>query len=70
MTTATPKQDPGLGDLSTSEAQAWRSYTKSLEGLTGRAYDEAECRSWSRLERKLAHIEDLRAKLNTGSSTA
>ena len=42
-----------LARLEESEAKAWRIYSKSLEGLAGEAYDEAEDRSWERLQRKL-----------------
>lgn len=56
-----------LARLEESEAKAWRIYSKSLEGLAGAAYDEAEDRSWERLQRKLGQIESRRAEL--GAST-
>ncbi|MGB0873457.1 MAG: hypothetical protein ACPHCI_09780 [Solirubrobacterales bacterium] len=56
-----------LARLEESEAKAWRIYSKSLEGLAGSAYDEAEGRSWDRLQRKLGQIETRRDEL--GDST-
>lgn len=56
-----------LARLEESEAKAWRIYSKSLEGLAGSAYDEAEGRSWERLQRKLGQIETRRSEL--GEST-
>ena len=52
-----------LARLEESEAKAWRIYSKSLDGLTGPAYDEAEDRSWERLQRKLGQIETRREEL-------
>lgn len=62
-----------LARLEESEAKAWRIYSKSLEGLGGEAYDEAEDRSWERLQRKLGQIESRRAEIGesqTGNSTS
>lgn len=53
-----------LARLEESEAKAWRIYSKSLEGLDGSAYDEAEGRSWDRLQRKLGQIETRRAEID------
>jgi hypothetical protein len=52
-----------LARLEESEAKAWRIYSKSLEGLSGDAYEEAEGRSWDRLQRKLDQIETRRAEI-------
>ena len=52
-----------LARLEESEAKAWRIYSKSLEGLEGDAYDEAEDRSWERLQRKLGQIETRRTEI-------
>jgi hypothetical protein len=52
-----------LARLEESEAKAWRIYSKSLEGLAGTAYDEAEDRSWERLQRKLGQIASRREEL-------
>lgn len=53
-----------LARLEESEAKAWRIYSKSLEGLAGEAYDEAEDRSWERLQRKLGQIESRRTEID------
>lgn len=69
---ATISQQPvgtELARLEESEAKAWRVYSKSLEGLTGEAYDEAEDRSWERLQRKLGQIQSRRAEIGTSNST-
>jgi hypothetical protein len=68
---AAVSQQPISGELARleeSEAKAWRIYSKSLEGLAGEAYDQAEDRSWERLQRKLGQIESRRAELD-GSQT-
>jgi len=58
-----------LARLEESEAKAWRIYSKSLEGLAGAAYDEAEDRSWERLQRKLGQIASRREELGASSHT-
>lgn len=58
-----------LARLEESEAKAWRIYSKSLEGLAGVAYDEAEDRSWERLQRKLGQINSRREELGASSHT-
>jgi len=60
--------DAELARLEESKAKAWRIYSKSLEGLAGSAYDEAEDRSWERLQRKLGQIETRRAELGASES--
>lgn len=67
-TTSTEKNGTELARLQESEAKAWNAYSKSLEGLSGEAYDEAEDRSWERLQRKLSEIEGRRAELSGGRS--
>ncbi len=59
-----------LARLEESEAKAWRIYSKSLEGLSGTAYVEAEDRSWSRLQRKLGQINSRREELGASDSTS
>jgi len=59
-----------LARLEESEAKAWRIYSKSLEGLAGAAYDEAEDRSWERLQRKLDQIDSRREELGGSSHTS
>lgn len=58
-----------LARLEESEAKAWRIYSKSLEGLAGTAYAEAEDRSWSRLQRKLGQINSRREELGASDQT-
>ena len=58
-----------LARLEESKAKAWRIYSKSLEGLAGAAYDEAEDRSWERLQRKLGQIESRRAELGASDQS-
>lgn len=63
---AAVSQQPAVAELARleeSEAKAWRIYSKSLEGLAGAAYDEAEDRSWERLQRKLGQINSRREEL-------
>ena len=72
MNMATISQQPvssELARLEESEAKAWRVYSKSLEGLAGDAYNEAEDRSWDRLQRKLDQIATRREELGAASST-
>lgn len=52
-----------LARLEESEAKAWRIYSKSLDGLAGEAYSDAEDRSWERLQRKLGQIESRRTEI-------
>jgi hypothetical protein len=59
-----------LAQLEESEAKAWRIYSKSLEGLNGSAYDEAEDRSWDRLQRKLGQIASRREALGASDQTS
>lgn len=39
-----------------AERAAWRAYATSLRGLRGHEYDDAERRSWERLQRRLREI--------------
>lgn len=59
-----------LAQLEESEAKAWRIYSKSLEGLAGAAYDEAEDRSWERLQRKLGQIKLRREEIGASDQTS
>ena len=65
MTTATPRPDEALTleDIEEGTLDAWTAYRDSLRELTGREYDEAEHRSWERLQRKLRQLEHRRAEL-------
>lgn len=67
--TSTEKNVTELTRLQESEARAWQNYSKSLEGLNGEAYDEAEDRSWSRLQRRLSEIESRRSELCGGRAS-
>ena len=67
--TSTEKNVTELARLQESEARAWHNYSKSLEGLAGEAYNEAEDRSWSRLQRRLGEIESRRAELSGGRTS-
>ncbi|MBJ7348673.1 MAG: hypothetical protein JHC87_09025 [Thermoleophilaceae bacterium] len=68
-TASTEQSKTELTRLQVSEAKAWGTYSKSLEGLSGEAYQEAEGRSWDRLQRKLGEIESRRTELCGGRST-
>ena len=65
MTTFTP-EDRGrkLRELGERTRRAWSTYRESLRDLEGRAYEEAEGRSWERLQRKLSELEDQRRELS------
>jgi hypothetical protein len=43
-------------ERATAESAAWRAYAASLRDLDGPVYDEAERRSWERLQRQLWEI--------------
>jgi hypothetical protein len=45
--------------------EAWQHYRETLEGMTGKAYDNAEERAWDELQRDLADIERLYTPLST-----
>jgi hypothetical protein len=66
MTTFTPDQDRGrkLRELGERTRRAWSAYRESLRDLDGRAYEEAEDRSWERLQRKLSELEAQRRELS------
>jgi len=55
-----------LSELDERTQRAWKAYRDSLRDLSGRDYDDAEHRSWERLQRKLAQVEDERSELRTG----
>ncbi len=68
MTTFTHDHDESvkLDELDERTRRAWRMYTDSLRDLAGRAYEDAEHRSWARLQLRLAEVEDQRAELAKG----
>jgi hypothetical protein len=65
MPTAAPRSEPvlTLDEIDERTLHAWTVYRDSLRELTGREYDEAEHRSWERLQRKLGQLEQRRAEL-------
>lgn len=68
MTTFTVKQAEELAKLDLRKKRAWSNYTKSLQDLAGRDYEEAEGHSWNRLQKKLKEIEGQRDRLEQGSA--
>jgi hypothetical protein len=68
MNISAPRRDESrLSELDERTQRAWTAYRESLRDLSGRDYDEAEHRSWERLQRKLAQVEDERMALRPGS---
>ena len=55
MTTFAPDRDGAHRhrELDELTRRAWADYRDSLRELSGRAYEDAEHRSWQRLQRKL-----------------
>jgi hypothetical protein len=49
-----------LADIEARERAAWASYNESLRELRGRDYEDAEDRSWDRLQKALRQLEDER----------
>ena len=65
MPTAAPRSREALTreEIDERTSHAWGAYRDSLRELSGREYDEAEYRSWERLQRKLRQLEQRRAEL-------
>lgn len=65
MTTAAarPEELLTLEEIDERTLHAWTAYRDSLRELTGHEYDEAERRSWDRLQRKLRQLEQCRVEL-------
>jgi len=65
MTTAAarPEELLTLEEIDERTLNAWTAYRDSLRELTGREYDDAEHRSWDRLQRKLHQLEQSRVEL-------
>ncbi len=65
MTISAPRRDENgrLSELDERMRRAWTTYRESLRDLSGRDYDEAEGRSWARLQRKLKQLDGERAAL-------
>jgi len=53
MTATAPRQDSARPD---AEQEAWDRYRDDLRELEGREYEDAEDRSWERLQRRLSEI--------------
>jgi hypothetical protein len=70
MTISAPRHESGkLSEIDERTRRAWTTYRDSLRDLSGHDYDEAEHRSWERLQRKLRQLDDERAALHTGGDT-
>jgi hypothetical protein len=52
-----------LADIDARTKQAWASYNESLRELEGQEYEEAEGKSWDRLQRKLRQLDEERQLL-------
>jgi hypothetical protein len=52
-----------LADIEARKSQAWASYNDSLRDLSGRDYEDAEDRSWDRLQETLRQLEEERQLL-------
>jgi hypothetical protein len=63
VATSAPDRDSShqQGQFEDRTRRAWVAYRDSLKDLTGPDYDEAEHRSWERLQRRLAELEGERA---------
>ena len=53
MTATAPRQDSARPS---AEQEAWARYQDDLRELEGREYEDAEGRSWDRLQRRLREI--------------
>jgi chromosome segregation ATPase len=63
MTTAPTRDEATQEELDERTHDAWSAYRESLRDLSGRDYDDAETRSWERLQQELQEIEERRAEL-------
>jgi hypothetical protein len=63
VATSAPDRDSShqLSEFEDRTRRAWVAYRDSLKDLTGSDYEEAEGRSWDRLQRRLAELEGQRA---------
>jgi hypothetical protein len=52
-----------LADIEARKGQAWASYNDSLRDLSGRDYEDAEDRSWDRLQETLRQLDEERQLL-------
>jgi hypothetical protein len=49
-----------LADIESRTRQAWADYTGELRELKGRDYEDAEDKSWDRLQKRLRQLDDER----------
>jgi hypothetical protein len=59
-----------LKELDERRTRAWGAYRDSLRELQGRDYEDAEGRSWDRLQRKLKELDEQRAEVFAGGGEA
>jgi hypothetical protein len=52
-----------LADIDVRTKQAWATYNDSVRELDGHEYEEAEGKSWDRLQRKLRQLDEERQLL-------
>ena len=52
-----------LADIEARTREAWATYNDSLRDLRGRDYEDAEDRSWDRLQETLRQLEEERQLL-------
>jgi hypothetical protein len=49
-----------LADIESRTRQAWADYSGELRELKGRDYEDAEDKSWDRLQKRLKQLDDER----------
>jgi hypothetical protein len=49
-----------LADIESRTRQAWEDYSVELRELKGRDYEDAEDKSWDRLQKRLKQLDDER----------
>lgn len=57
MTTFAPDLSLARRMLEAKKQQAWAAYRESTQDLGGQEYEEAEERSWNRLQRRLEALD-------------
>jgi hypothetical protein len=65
-TKTSDRQARKLAEIDERTREAWVRYTRSLRDLEGRDYEEAEDRSWDRLQRRLKELDDERTLVADG----
>ena len=63
MTTFITDPQAQLAEIEVRRQQAWAAYNESLRGLRGKDYEEAEDRSWDRLQKTLTQLDEERQLL-------